>query len=103
MTGIGVVIAVGTASFIGVRWLLNRRKAHKTKEIKADNDRRAQLVVKNLQATINDLAERILELRDKADTAEANEKAIDELALRMKALQKLLARRQAQGAAGATA
>lgn len=103
LTGIGVVIAVGTATFISVRWLLNRSKAHKKNEIKTNNDRRAQLVVKNLQATINDLADRIIELKEKADTADANEKAITVLANRMKALQKLLARRQAHGPAGATA
>lgn len=101
--GIGIAVVVGTATFVGVRWLLNRHKAHRKAEHRAENDRRAQRVVKNLQATINDLAERIVELRGKADTAEANERAIDVLTERLTALQKLLARREAREAAGATA
>jgi len=101
--GIGVAVLVGTATFIGVMWLLNRHKAHRKAEVKAENDRRAQRVVKNLQATINDLVDRIAELRDKADTAEANERAIDALMARLTALQKLLARREAREAEGATA
>ena len=94
--GIGVAVLAGMATFIGVRWLLSGRKADKKNDGRAENDRRTQLVMMNLQATINLLADRIADLEIQADTAEANEKAIDTLTRRMKALEKLMSRHQPQ-------
>lgn len=91
--GIGVAILIGTATYFGVRKLLRWSRDNKESVLQADRERRAQLVVQNLQATIDMLVGRISELQDKGRQADQNAAVIAELTRRLRALKSLLAKR----------
>lgn len=96
--GIGVAIVLGVAAFYGTSWLLGIGKAKRKAVHQAERERRAQLVIRNLQDAVNDLVARIANLRDAAEQARKNQEGIDALNQRLRALQQLLARRKAAAA-----
>lgn len=96
--GIGVAIVIGVAAFYGTSWLLGRGKTNKKAMLQAERERRAQLVIRNLQDAINDLLSRIASLKDAAEKVSKNQEAISSLSQRLRALQQLLARRKANAA-----
>lgn len=88
--GIGIAVLVGTGIFLGVRALLGDSKATKEKKVKEIRERKLQLVIKNLQEAVNQIIDRIKELEVQAQTAEANQEAINTLKNRLTALQRAL-------------
>lgn len=92
--GIGVAILLGTGIFMGVNVLLDTGDKQKKAQFQAERERKAQLVIKNLQHSLNMVIERITNLEDKASNAEANKQAILILTDKMRKLQQLLNKRQ---------
>jgi uncharacterized tellurite resistance protein B-like protein len=105
--GIGVAILLGTGIFMGVNALLDTGDKSKKAKLQAEKERKAQLVIKNMQGAINQLVEEIAGLQEKAinleasaSDAAANREAIRKLTERLKFLQQSIAKRkQAFGAA----
>jgi len=93
--GIGVAILIGTGVFLGMKRILGDRKKKKEEELRLQKERKAQLVIKNLQEAINNLTDRISELESKANMAEANEEAIKILNERLLSLKRILKQRKA--------
>jgi len=91
--GIGVVVVLGIAAYCTVSWLLGGGTEKKKAALQAERERRAQLVIRNLQEAIRALISRLAELERDARTARANEEAIQELNRRLRGLQQLLAHR----------
>ena len=104
--GIGVAIILGTSLFIGVNKLLDTGDKSKKAKLQAEKERKAQLVIKNMQGAINQLVEKITSLQEKATNleasaadAEANREAIRILTERLKFMkQSVTKRKQAVGA-----
>lgn len=96
--GIGVAILIGVAGYYAVHKLLDGGNKRKKLALQSERERRAQLVIQNLQEAINDLLGRLTSLQEAADRAKANEDAIKQLNLRLRALQQLLAKRKAASA-----
>jgi len=92
--GIGVAILVGTGVFVGVRWFLGDSKTKKEADLATERERKAQLVIKNLQDTINGLLGRIAALEVKASESAANREAIDLLHERLNSLRRALEQRK---------
>ena len=91
--GIGVAIMLGTAIYIGASHLLDTGGKQKKARTDAERERKAQSVIKNLQACLNHLIEQVNKLSLAAADAEANREAIKELTERMFALKQALAKR----------
>jgi hypothetical protein len=104
--GIGVAIVAGAGIFMGVNWLLDTGDHRKKDQIKAERERKAQLVIENMQGTINSLVEQITKLQEKATnleesaaSAQANREAIRILTERLRFMQQSVTKRkQAVGA-----
>lgn len=94
--GIGIAIVIGTGIFIGMKYLFGDSKKEKERKLSAENERKAQLVIKNLQDTINELLKRISSLEPKAAESEANQKAIQMLRDRLNSLRRILEQRKQQ-------
>jgi uncharacterized tellurite resistance protein B-like protein len=98
--GIGVAVLAGTGIFLGVSALLDTGNQRAKEEESKKRERKAQLVIENLQGALNGLIERIETLQKKAADAEANREAIRTLTEKMRYLQQLIAKRkQARGEA----
>jgi len=105
--GIGVAILLGTGIFMGVNALLDTGDKSKKVQLQAEKERKAQLVIKNMQGAINQLVEQISSLQEKAinleasaSDAEANREAIKLLTERLKFMQQSVTKRK-QAFAGA--
>jgi uncharacterized tellurite resistance protein B-like protein len=92
--GIGVVILMGGSVLLLTSKLLDPGNKRKKERLRAEREHKAQLVIKNLQASMNALTERIQELQGAAANAEANQEAILKLNERLRALTQLLAKRR---------
>jgi len=92
--GIGVAVLLGAAVYFGATRLLDVGGKRKKAKAQEQKERRAQLVIANLQAAIGYLADRIEDLQKKAADAATNREAITELNRRLRTLKQLLARRQ---------
>lgn len=92
--GIGVAVLLGAGIFTGVNWFLDTGDKRKKEEIKVEQERKAQLIIQNLQAALNLIAERIEALQKAATDAETNREAIKMLAQRLKTLQQLINKRK---------
>ncbi len=88
--GIGIAVLIGTGVFLGTRSLLGDSKEKKGKQLAAELQRKAQLVIKNLQEAINALVERLANLERKAEKLETNQEAIEELRKRLTTLKRIL-------------
>lgn len=98
--GIGVAVLAGAGIFWGVSALLDTGNQRAKEEESKKRERKAQLVIENLQGTLNGLIERIETLQKAAADAEANREAIRTLTEKMRYLQQLIAKRkQARGEA----
>src|SRR5690606_32320002 len=98
VTGIGVVALLGAGLFYGVRKLTDADGARAKERHQRERERKAQLVIKNLQEAIAHVIERAARLEAHADESVANRKALDELRARLAALQRLLRQREAVAA-----
>lgn len=87
--GIGVAILLGSAIFIGITKVLDVGGKRKKKKHQLEKERRAQMVIKNLQETINMLIDKITDLDEKAKDAEANKEAIQKLQSVLKNLRQI--------------
>ncbi|MGK7944249.1 MAG: TerB family tellurite resistance protein [Microcystaceae cyanobacterium] len=92
--GIGVAILLGTGIFIGINKFLDTGDQRKKEELQAEKERKAQLVIQNLQSSLNRVIEQIAELNQKASESEANKQAIQILTDKMKKLQQLVNKRK---------
>lgn len=99
--GIGVAILLGTGLFVGVNALLDTGDKSKKAQLQVEKERKAQLVIKNMQGAINQLVEQISSLQEKAinleasaSDAEANREAIRLLTGRLKFMQQSVTKRK---------
>lgn len=88
--GIGVAILLGTAIYVTASWVLDSGGKRAKRKLAKERERRAQLVIKNLNQTIEALVERVSELTEKAALADASREAIARLKERLTTLQRLL-------------
>lgn len=96
--GIGIAVLVGAGIFMGVSQLLDVGGQQEKERLMAERERKAQLVITNLQGALNKLIERVANLQTVAADAEANKEAIRVLTEKMRYLQQLVAKRkQANG------
>ena len=98
--GIGVAIAIGGGVIWGVRKLTDADGRRAKEGYQRERERKAQLVIKNLQDTIVHIIERMTTLETKANESAANRKALDDLRTRLSSLQKILRQRKATAAHG---
>jgi len=87
--GIGVAILLGSAIFIGITKILDLGGKRKKRKHQLEKERRAQMVIKNLQETINMLIDKIMDLDEKAKNAVANKEAIQKLQSILKNLRQI--------------
>lgn len=92
--GIGVAVLLGAGIFGGVSQLLDTGDTRAKDEEMRKRERKAQLVIQNLQGALNQLIERIDNLQKAAADAETNREAIRILTEKMRYLQQLLAKRK---------
>ena len=99
--GIGVAIIGGTVVYGGLSKVLDvggrqaKERAREAKErARAEAERRAQLVIRNMQQTMEFLMDHVLALERPAADAEANREAIRVLSERITALKQLIERRK---------
>ncbi len=92
--GIAAAVILGTGTYFGLGRVLDLGGHRKKALESAENERRAQLVIRHLQAAMEELLERIEELRESADTARQNERDLLVLKARMKTLQSVIARKK---------
>lgn len=95
--GIGIAVAIGAGIFFGMKTLLGKSKVDKEKAHRLNQERKAQMVIKNLQEAVNAIIEKIAALGASAQKAEENEAAINFMRERLLKLQKVLAQRKNQG------
>jgi uncharacterized tellurite resistance protein B-like protein len=104
--GIGIAVLVGAGIFMGVSHLLDLGGNQAKEEERNKQERKAQLVIQNMQGAINQLVEQITSLQAKATnlessaaSAEANREAVKILTERLRFMQQSVTRRkQAVGA-----
>ncbi len=99
--GLGVAIVAGAGIFMGVNWLLDTGDKRKKEELRNEKERKAQLVIKNMQGAIDLIIAQIAELQEKALSmeksiadAEANREAVRILSERLKFMQQSVAKRK---------
>jgi len=97
--GIGVAVVLGTAVFLGTKWLLGDSREVKEEKLRAAQERKAQLVIKNLQEAITRIIDRIESLEAAAAQSAANREAISDLTERLNSLKQVLRQREARGTA----
>lgn len=94
ISGIGVLVGVGTVIFMGASQVLDIGGKQEKERLMAERERKAQLVIANLQGALNKLIERVSKLQTVAADAEANKEAIRVLTEKMRYLQQLVAKRK---------
>jgi hypothetical protein len=94
ISGIGVLVGVGTVIFMGASQVLDIGGKQEKERLMVDRERKAQLVIANLQGALNKLIERVANLQTVAADAEANKEAIRVLTEKMRYLQQLVAKRK---------
>lgn len=92
--GIGVAILAGAGIFMGVNYFLDTGDKRKKEQVKVERERKAQLVIQNLQNILNSVMSRIAELQAKSAESEANREVIQVLTKKMKTLQQLVNKRK---------
>lgn len=105
--GIGIAVLVGAGIFWGVSQILDLGGNRSKEEVRKEQERKAQLVIQNMQGAINQLVEQITNLQGKATDlessaarAEASQEAIRILTERLRFMQQSVTKRkQAVGVA----
>jgi uncharacterized tellurite resistance protein B-like protein len=99
--GIGVAIVLGTGIVMSVNKMLDTGDESKKKQLQAEKERKAELVIQNMQAAINLLVEKIANLQEKAMNIEAsaadavaNREAVKLLTERLRLMQQSVAKRK---------
>jgi uncharacterized tellurite resistance protein B-like protein len=98
--GIDVVVLAGLGIFMGINWLLDPGDTRKKEELKREKERKAQLVIQNMQGAINELVSQIAHLQEQANnleanaTAQKNQEAIRVLTERLKFMEQSVSRRK---------
>lgn len=92
--GIGVAVLLGAGIFWGISTALDTGDKRAKEEEMLKRERKAQLVIQNLQGALNQLIERVDNLQKAAADAESNREAIQILTEKMRYLQQLLAKRK---------
>lgn len=92
--GIGVAVLIGIPVFLGLKYLLGDSKAEREQENALANERKAQLVIKNLQDTISILTKKLNELEEKAKKGEAHQEELRILKERLIKLNQIMKQRQ---------
>ena len=99
--GIGVAIVLGAGIFMGINKMLDTGDESKKKQLQNEKERKAQLVIQNMQAAINLLVEKIANLQEKAMNLEAsaadavaNREAVKLLMERLRLMQQSVAKRK---------
>lgn len=87
--GIGVAIVLGATIFIGLTKFFDVGGKKKKRKHQLQKERRAQLVIQNLQNTINMLLDRIEKLEEKTKDVQANKEAIKKLQEVLKSLRQI--------------
>ncbi|MDF1665337.1 MAG: TerB family tellurite resistance protein [Planctomycetota bacterium] len=95
VTGIGVAVALGAGAYYGLSYFMDTGNSRKKANAAADRERRAQLVIQNLQAAINEVIRRIDDLKKRGAQAAANEEAIRNLQQRLGRLMSVKAKKEA--------
>ncbi|MEM6448494.1 MAG: TerB family tellurite resistance protein [Cyanobacteria bacterium P01_D01_bin.123] len=94
--GIGVAVLLGSGIYVGANRLLDTGGVRAKEKLRAEQTRKAQLVIENLQRAIEVLVERITNLEHKADNVESSALVIRELKRRVKILMQSANRRKQQ-------
>ncbi len=92
--GIGIAILIGTVTVIGLSKILDIGGKRKKETLASERERKAQLVIKNLQDFINIIIDHVNTLKKSASDSTANKEAIEVLTNRLKALQQTLSNRK---------
>ncbi len=99
--GIGVAILVGAGIFLGVSSALDLGGNRAKEELRLKQERKAQLVIQNMQGAINQLIDQILDLQTQANRleasaseAEANREAIRILTERLRFMKQSITKRK---------
>jgi len=99
--GIGVAIVAGAGIYMGLNWMLDTGDKRKKAQFQADRERKAQLVIQNMQGAINQLIEQIAGLQEKAENfadsaaqAAENREALRILTERLRFMQQSVAKRK---------
>jgi uncharacterized tellurite resistance protein B-like protein len=99
--GIGVAVLVGAGIFLGVSQMLDLGGQRAKEEARKVKERKAQLVIQNMQGAINQLVEHIANLQEKATSleanaadAEANKEAVRLLTERLRFMQQSVTKRK---------
>lgn len=92
--GIGVAVLLGAGIFMGLNSFLDTGDYHRKAQLQAERERKAQLVIQNLQNSLNSVIERIDALQKAAADAEGNRETIRVLTQKMKTLQQLINKRK---------
>jgi len=92
--GIGIAVVIGAGIFFGMKAMFGKSKAEQATAHRLNQERKAQLVIKNLQEAVNAIIEKIAALAVSAQKAEENEAAIKVMQERLLKLQKVLAQRK---------
>jgi uncharacterized tellurite resistance protein B-like protein len=103
--GIGVAILAGAGLYVGINHFLDTGDKKKKQELSLEKERKAQLVIQNMYSAMGELAEKIAELTEKANSlalsaadAEANRKAVEILTQKLTLMrQSVNKRKQALG------
>lgn len=97
--GIGILVVIGAATFFSISYLCGQKKKTAKQTAQAERERKAQLVIKNLQLTINAIIERMDNLQTSAREAETNREIINLLRERLHKLLQVVNRRKAMAGA----
>jgi hypothetical protein len=99
--GIGVAVLVGAGIFLGVSQMLDLGGQRAKEEARKVKERKAQLVIQNMQGAINQLVEYIANLQEKAISleasaadAEANKEAVRLLTERLRFMQQSVTKKK---------
>lgn len=93
--GIGTAVLLGTAVFVGVRTVLGDSKKKKETRVRCERERKAQLVIQNLQEAIAALFDRLAAVEGRVATMEQDNEELLELKSRLQQLHRVMAQRQA--------
>jgi uncharacterized tellurite resistance protein B-like protein len=99
--GVGVAILLGTAVYVAITRFLDVGGRRKKEILRKEAERRAQVVIANMQESLNHLVEQVARLSASAAESAANREAIAQLTARLRSLQQLLNRRKNELAARA--
>jgi len=94
VSGIGIAVLIGAGIFMGASTLMDVGGQQEKERLMVERERKAQLVITNLQGALNKLIERVTSLQTVAANAEANKEAIRVLTEKMRYLQQLVAKRK---------